>query len=86
MSGLVDQMVLWDQARPEELPVRDTSVEAARLQQDIQEQLGGVGRLRLAAAMSDAALALALAGLRARHPTWTMAQLCRELHRTSLAS
>lgn len=55
--------------------MRDTTDHAARLQARIQESLGGAGRLRVAYDLSTVARALALAGLRARHPSWTTAQL-----------
>lgn len=61
--------------------MRDTSDEAAELQLRIQRSLGGEARLRLAIEMSETARALALAGLRERHPSWTARELLHELVR-----
>jgi hypothetical protein len=60
--------------------VRDTTRDAAEVQAWVQERLGGAARLRLAYEMSDAARALALAGLRARRPDATLEELSRALH------
>jgi hypothetical protein len=61
--------------------MRDTSPAAAELQLHRQRTMSGEARLRLAIEMSEAARALALAGLRARHPAWTDRQLTREIAR-----
>jgi hypothetical protein len=47
--------------------VFDTSERAAALQAEIQERLGGAGRLSLALDLSDLARSLARAGQAARH-------------------
>lgn len=65
--------------------MRDTTPQAARLQAEIHERMGGAARLRLAYELSVVARALALAGLEARHPTWTPAQLRRALHESPSA-
>lgn len=45
----------------------DTSDRASAIQAEIQERLGGAGRLSLALDLSDLARSLARAGLAARH-------------------
>jgi hypothetical protein len=61
--------------------MRDTTQYAEKLQAEIQERMGGAGRLIMAYELSTLARSLALAGLQERHPTWTLAQLYLELYR-----
>ena len=46
----------------------DTSAVAARLHEDAYRELGIAGRLRIALELSDLTHALAIAGIRRRHP------------------
>jgi hypothetical protein len=54
---------------------------AQALQDDIRRRMSPSDRLRLAFEMSAMTQALALAGLRTRHPQWTDAESQRELLR-----
>ena len=62
---------------------RDTTREAAEVQAAVHERLGGAARLRLAYELSTVARGLALAGLRARRPTWSAEELLRALYAPS---
>lgn len=62
---------------------RDTSREAAEVQAAVHERLGGAARIRLAYELSAVARGLALAGLRARRPTWSAGELLRALYAPS---
>ena len=64
----------------------DTSVEADALQLEILRRMDGASRLRLALDMSLAARALALAGLRQRHPDYSERDLTRALLRLAFPS
>lgn len=46
----------------------DTSAEAAQLHEESYRQLGLAGRLRIALELSDLTHAMAVAGIRRRHP------------------
>jgi hypothetical protein len=60
--------------------VFDTSERAAALQAEIQERIGGGGRLRLALDLSDLARSLARAGQAARHTERTGVWIPEALH------
>ncbi len=49
----------------------DTSLEVARVQHGIYRRMAPEQRLRLAFQMTESARALAVAGVRARHPDYT---------------
>jgi hypothetical protein len=59
----------------------DTSPDAAAIQLAIHRRLSGVERLNLALKMSAMARELAETRLRREHPSWTDADLKRELLR-----
>jgi hypothetical protein len=58
---------------------RDTSSDARRVQLNALRRLGGETRLLMACQMADEARALSEAGIRARHPDWTDAEVRGEL-------
>lgn len=62
----------------------DTTAAAHAAQIAIYQRMGPVRRVELAVAMSEDARAVALAGIRARHPGSPEAQALRELHRRIL--
>ncbi len=64
----------------------DTSVEAEALQLEILRRMDGASRLRLAMDMSLTARALALAGLRQRHPDYSERDLMKALLRLAFPS
>jgi hypothetical protein len=68
----------WRRGMPRAL---DTSAEAEALQLEILRRMDGASRLRLAMDMSLAARALALAGLRDRHPEYSESDLTKALLR-----
>lgn len=55
----------------------DTSERAAAIQDELHRALGADGRVRMAMEMSDLAREFSLAGIRARHPELTGAELSR---------
>lgn len=57
----------------------DTSPEAAALIEQAYREIGIEGRLRIALELSDFVHAMALAGIRERHPEYTEDQVRREL-------
>lgn len=59
--------------------ISDTTAEAAAVQTAVQRRLGSVGRFRAAVEMSELTRELAAAGLRARRPDLTEAEVRREL-------
>jgi len=63
------------------MSARDTSEEAARLQLEIHRRFTPAERLRMAFEMSEFARSLSRAGLRARRPELTEAELDDELLR-----
>jgi hypothetical protein len=69
------------QAILNEAGMTDTTDIAQALQDDIRRRMTPSDRLRLAFEMSALTRALALAGLRTRHPQWTDAECQRELLR-----
>ena len=50
---------------------RDTTADAASLHEESYRQLGMAGRLKIAIELSDFTHALAVAGIRRRHPEWS---------------
>ena len=58
---------------------RDTTAVAASLHEDAYRELGLGGRLRIAFELSDFAHALAVAGIRSRHPEYTEEEAQRKL-------
>lgn len=62
----------------------DTSPEAARVQQRIWARMGGPERVALALRMSEAARAIALDGIRARHPEYSPEDAKSALFRLTL--
>jgi len=58
---------------------RDTSPEAAALQLEAYRRMGPAGRLKLAFELSDFTHAMALAGIRARHPGLSEAEAYAKL-------
>lgn len=63
------------------MPARDTTPDAARIQDEAYRQMGGVGRLRIAFELSNFAHALAETGIRLRHPELTAEQVTEALAR-----
>lgn len=61
------------------MPARDTSPDAARLQDEIHRRLTPAERLRMAMEMSEFARSLSRAGLRSRRPELTPAELDAEM-------
>jgi len=61
---------------------RDTSPQAAAVQEQIHTALGVEGRFQLAMRMSELAREFAKAGLRSRYPSFGGDELLRELTRT----
>jgi hypothetical protein len=59
----------------------DTTAEAEALQLEILRRMDGASRLRLAMEMSLTARALALAGIRQRHPDYSERELTKALLR-----
>jgi hypothetical protein len=53
----------------------DTEVAAHRVQGEIYRRMGGAARLAIAFELSAAVRQLALAGIKARHPTYTEADV-----------
>ena len=60
---------------------RDTTVEAAAAQSAAYKRMGPSGRFSLALEMSDMVRECAKAGIRARHPEYTEAEVTRQLLR-----
>lgn len=58
---------------------RDTSEKAAAIQDELHRALGPEGRFELAMRMSELARDFAKAGVRARYPDRTEAEVLREL-------
>jgi hypothetical protein len=58
---------------------RDTSEEAARIQDELHEMLGPEGRFELAMRMSELAREFAVAGLREGRPELSESEVRREL-------
>ena len=69
-----------------DLPMRsrDTSLEAHRRQLDICRRMDPARRVELAWRMSEEARAVAAAGIRARHPDYSEAEVRRALARLVL--
>jgi len=63
------------------MSLSDTSPAALALQTEIQRQMSGEQRFRLAVEMSLFTRALAREGIRREHPDWSEAQVARELIR-----
>jgi hypothetical protein len=61
--------------------MRDTSPEAAAVQEGIHRRMSGAARLELALEMSLFARELSRARLKREHPHWSDAELTRELLR-----
>ena len=59
----------------------DTSAEAAAVQLEVYRRLGSSGRVAIAAELSAATRAIAVAGIRRRNPGLSEAQALRELMR-----
>ena len=59
----------------------DTSAEAAAVQLEVYRRLGPSGRVAIAAQLSAATRAIAIAGIRRRNPGLTETQSLRELMR-----
>jgi hypothetical protein len=59
-------------------PLADTSASAREVQLAAYRQMSPTRRVALAFEMSEDALALTLAGIRARHPDWTDADVAAE--------
>lgn len=57
----------------------DTTAAAAALHEDAYRELGPGGRLRIALELSDFTHALAVAGIRSRHPEYTDEEARRKL-------
>ncbi len=57
----------------------DTTVAAAALHEDAYRELGPGGRLRIALELSDFTQALAVAGIRSRHPEYSDEDARRKL-------
>jgi hypothetical protein len=57
----------------------DTSAAAAAIHEDAYRELGPAGRLRIALELSDFTHALAVAGIRSRHPEYTDEEARRRL-------
>jgi len=60
---------------------RDTSAEAAAVQEAAYRRIGPVGRFNVAAELTNVTRELARAGIRMRHPDFTPEQVARELTR-----
>jgi len=60
---------------------RDTSPQAAAIQDKLHDQLGPEGRFHLAMRMSELAREFAKAGIRDQHPTFREDQILEELSR-----
>jgi len=60
---------------------RDTSAEAAAVQQEAYRRLGAVGRFNIAAELTNAVRELARVGIRRRHPGYSPEQISAELAR-----
>lgn len=58
---------------------RDTTPEAALLHEESLRQLGSAGRLRIALELSDFTHAMAVAGIRRRHPEYSEEQARHKL-------
>jgi hypothetical protein len=58
---------------------RDTTPEAALLHEESLRQLGPAGRLKIALELSDFTHAMAVAGIRRRHPEYSEEQARHEL-------
>ena len=58
---------------------RDTTAEAAELQLQAYREMGPGGRLRIAFSLSDFTHALAVAGIRRRHPELSEEEARRKL-------
>jgi len=65
--------------------MRDTSINAAEIQLDVQRRLTGEQRLRVAFEMSMLARDLLLARLKQQFPEWSEDELKREVLRCTLA-
>ena len=61
------------------MPSRDTTPAAAKVQDDIHRKFAPAERLRMAMEMSEFARSLSRAGLRARRPDLTEAELDAEM-------
>jgi len=60
---------------------RDTSPEAAAIQEEAYRRIGPSGRFNIAADLSNVVRDLARAGIRLRHPEYTSEQVSKELAR-----
>jgi hypothetical protein len=60
---------------------RDTSAEAAAIQEEAYRRIGAVGRFNIAAELTNVVRELARAGIRRRHPDFTPEQVSNELAR-----
>jgi hypothetical protein len=58
---------------------RDTTPEAAAIQEEGYRQLGPSGRFKVAAELTNAVRELARAGIRRRHPEYTDEQVARQM-------
>jgi hypothetical protein len=58
---------------------RDTTPDAAAVQEAAYRRAGPAGRLRIAMELSDLVRALAAAGVRKRHPEYTEAEVTEAL-------
>jgi hypothetical protein len=64
-----------------EMHARDTSDEAAAVQEEAYRRIGPVGRFNIAAELTNVTRELARAGIQRRHPGFTPEQVSRELTR-----
>jgi hypothetical protein len=55
----------------------DTSTRAAERHLELYRRIGAAGRSRIAAELSEAVRATTLAGIRARHPEYSPAEVAR---------
>jgi hypothetical protein len=60
---------------------RDTTPEAAAIQEAAYRRIGPTGRFNIAAELSNVVRELARAGIRRRHPDYTAEQISEELAR-----
>jgi hypothetical protein len=60
---------------------RDTSAEAAAIQEEAYRRIGPEGRFNVAVELTNVTRELARAGIRTRHPDFTPEQVSRELTR-----
>jgi hypothetical protein len=63
------------------MPARDTTPDAAAVQEAAYRHMGGAGRLKIALDLSNFVHALAVTGIRKRHPEYTAEQATAALAR-----